>query len=54
MAIIYQNLWATGLYNIVLIPVAMLGLVTPLYAAIAMAASSLTVTLNALRAGRTG
>lgn len=54
VAIIYQNLGLAALYNIALIPVAMLGLVTPLGAAIAMAASSLTVTLNALRAGRIG
>ncbi|MBX3578344.1 MAG: cadmium-translocating P-type ATPase [Rhizobiaceae bacterium] len=51
-AIIHQNLVLAALYNIALIPIAVLGLVTPLGAAIAMAASSLTVTLNALRAGR--
>lgn len=50
--IIHQNLALAAFYNIALIPVAVLGLVTPLSAAIAMAASSLTVTLNALRAGR--
>lgn len=49
--IIHQNLGLAALYNIALIPVAMTGLVTPLGAAIAMATSSLTVTLNALRAG---
>jgi Cu2+-exporting ATPase len=49
--IIHQNLGLAALYNIALVPVAVLGLVTPLGAAIAMAASSLTVTLNALRAG---
>lgn len=52
-AIIRQNLALAALYNIALIPVAVMGLVTPLGAAIAMAASSLTVTLNALRAGQT-
>lgn len=49
--IILQNLGLAALYNIALIPVAVCGLVTPLGAALAMAASSLTVTLNALRAG---
>lgn len=49
--VIHQNLALAALYNIALIPVAILGLVSPLGAAIAMAASSLTVTLNALRAG---
>lgn len=51
LGIIKQNLAMAAVYNIALIPVAMLGLVTPLGAAVAMAASSLTVTLNALRAG---
>lgn len=48
--IIRQNLGVAAVYNAVLIPVAVLGHVTPLMAALAMSASSLAVTLNALRA----
>lgn len=47
--IIRQNLaWALG-YNVLALPLAAMGLVTPWLAALGMAASSLTVTLNALR-----
>lgn len=50
--IIRQNLgWALA-YNVVALPFAALGLVTPGLAALGMAASSLVVTLNALRLGR--
>jgi len=46
---ILQNFIAAGLYNMVAIPLAFLGVVTPLIAAIAMSASSVTVILNAVR-----
>jgi Cu2+-exporting ATPase len=47
--IIRQNLgWALG-YNLIAIPAAALGYVTPWMAGIGMSASSLLVVLNALR-----
>lgn len=52
-AVIRQNLgWALG-YNLLAVPLAAAGLVTPWVAALGMALSSLTVTLNALRLTRT-
>lgn len=51
-AIVRQNLaWAIG-WNLLALPIAALGLVTPWLAALGMALSSLTVTLNALRLAR--
>ncbi|MGY0652777.1 heavy metal translocating P-type ATPase [Luteimonas sp. A537] len=51
-AIVRQNLaWALG-YNIIAIPLAAAGLVTPWVAALGMALSSLIVTFNALRLAR--
>ena len=49
MTIIKQNLAWAFVYNIIGIPLAMLGMLTPIYAAVAMTASSLLVSLNSLR-----
>ena len=44
-----QNLWCAWIYNLISIPIAMNGLLTPLVAATAMLLSSLTVIGNTLR-----
>ena len=46
---ILENFGIAACYNLVAVPVAFLGLATPLAAAIAMSASSISVTLNAMR-----
>jgi Cu2+-exporting ATPase len=44
-----ENIWFSALYNVIAIPFAAFGFITPLIAAVAMSSSSLLVTLNALR-----
>lgn len=50
--VVRQNIGFSLAYNIVAVPSAVLGFVTPLLAAVVMASSSIAVILNALRAGR--
>jgi Cu2+-exporting ATPase len=46
---IKQNFGISILYNAIAVPIALIGLATPLAAALAMSASSITVSLNSLR-----
>ena len=50
--VVRQNFAMAIAYNLVAVPLAFMGLVTPLVAAVAMSCSSLLVTLNALRFSR--
>ncbi|MEH6566980.1 MAG: heavy metal translocating P-type ATPase [Halopseudomonas sp.] len=51
-AIMIENLSWASLYNLAILPLAALGMVTPAWAALGMSASSLLVVLNALRLTR--
>lgn len=52
LKVISQNLWWSFFYNLVALPLAIAGLVTPWLAGIGMSASSLLVVLNSLRLQR--
>ncbi len=46
---IVENFGVSAVYNVIAVPLALMGLATPLAAALAMSLSSITVSLNALR-----
>lgn len=52
LVVIRQNLWWSFAYNLVALPLAIAGWVTPWLAGIGMSASSLLVVLNSLRIQR--
>ena len=49
-ALMLENLWLSVVYNLIAVPIAILGYASPLVAAVAMSGSSALVTLNAMRA----
>ncbi len=51
---IVENFAISFGYNLIAVPIALIGIATPLHAALAMSLSSITVTLNALRLTRKG
>lgn len=52
MRVMQQNLFWAFAYNVILIPLAMLGFINPIFSATAMALSSVSVISNSLRLGR--
>ena len=52
LRVVRQNLWWAGIYNLVCVPLAVLGWLPPWLAGLGMAASSLAVVANAWRLQR--